>query len=269
MSELGPFNGVNAIKMFIATKKKTGLLIKEIKCPASINELKQTINFKFGEDVDTVFLLKEDIFVELGPPDHESVAFIAITRSSHELQDGLITVIGPDISDSAEKSLNFGQVILFEGRNLKDLEYREMERELFHLKNLEGFMIRAIPNKLWCRVSKDVGQRGFSFETLGKALMIMYKQRFPSIDRMEILFMTSESSRDFLELKVLGSEVRKPFIEQYSTQLKSRLTEIAEKKRDDCDNPWDCSECDFLQVCDEVRDIVDKMRAYRAQKTPP
>ncbi|NVM27760.1 MAG: hypothetical protein HWN65_02870 [Candidatus Helarchaeota archaeon] len=262
MSESDPINAVAAIHAFIAAKKKTISTINEISCPTSIDELKKSLNFKYDEEAETVFLLKEDVFVELGPPQYESVAYVAITRTPTEVRDGLITLIGPDIPKSEGKSMNFGQVLLFGGRNITALEYKELEREIFHLKNLEGFMIRALPNKLWCRVSKGVGRRGFSFETLGKALMISYKEKFPSIETMEILFVTTDAPRDFLELKVLGTEIRKEYIAQYSTHLKSRLADLTEKQRADCTNPWDCDECDYTEVCDEVRDIIDKMKAY-------
>lgn len=265
MTEQEPINGITAIHAFVEVKDKEKKPIKAINCPSSVSELKQSLRFKMGDQAETVFLLKEDVFVELGSPKHESIAYVVITRDPKEVQDGRITLIGPDIPESEGKDLNFGQVLLFGGSNIQDLEYKEMERALFHLKNLEGFMIRAVPNKLWTRVSKEVGQRGFSFETLGKALMIMYKQQFPSIETIEIVFITTDSDQDFLELKVLGSEIRKEYIQKYSAHLKSRLVEITEKQRDDCDYPWTCDECDYTTVCDEVRDIIEKMKSYKEQ----
>lgn len=263
MTESETIDSVSAIHALINVKKQKGENIQKFIAPSSVEKLKSSLAFKLGDEVETVFLLKEDIFVELGPPQCESVAYITISRTPNDLQDGQITLIGPDIPESQGKSLNFAQILLFGGREIKDLEYKELERDLFHLKNLEGFMIRAVPNKLWCRVSKEVGVRGFSFETLGKALMIMYKEKFPSIETMEVLFITTDSPRDFLELKVLGTEIRKEFILKYSTHLKSRLADLTEKQRDDCTNPWDCDECDYTEVCDEVRDIVEKVKAYR------
>jgi CO dehydrogenase/acetyl-CoA synthase beta subunit len=201
----------------------------------------------------------------LGSPQHESVSYIVISPRS-EIQDGRITLIGPDIPQSEGKELNFGQVLLISGSNIPNLEYKEMERALFHLQNLEGFMIRAIPNKLWARVNRQAVQRGFSFETLGKALMLMYRKQFRSIEAMEIVFITTDSPQDFLELRVIGSEVRKKYLKTYSDSLKTRLAELTEKQRADCDNPWSCEECDYNEVCDEIQDIVDKMKAYRARK---
>ncbi|MFX1299119.1 MAG: hypothetical protein ACFFD2_30195 [Promethearchaeota archaeon] len=266
MTEPISINGILALQSFVDIKRREKIKIKEFICPPSINELKQSMKFKLGDEAETVFLLKEDVFIELGPPQHESISYIVITRAPEEIQNGRITIIGPDIPDSEGKQLNFGQILLFGGKNIEDMEYKEMERALFHLKHLEGFMIRAVPNKLWCRVSKEVGHRGFSFETLGKALMIMYREQFPSIESIEILFVTTDSPQDFLELKVLGSEIRKNYIQLYSNALKTKLAEITEKQRDDCDYPWSCNECDYTAVCDEVRDIVEKMRAYREKE---
>lgn len=266
MTELASLNGVLAVHGLINAQKKRIGLIKQYMSPTSSDDLRESLKFKFGSEIETVFLLKEEVFVELGPPQYESVAFIAITRNPEEVNDGQITLIGPDIPESAGKSLNFGQVLLFGGQKITDLEYRELEREIFHLKNLEGFMVRALPNKLWCRISKTVGHAGFTFETLGKALMIMYREKFPSIETMEVLFITTDSPQDFLELKVLGTEVRKTYIEKYTNSLKARLSDLVEsvgKQRADCDYPWSCEECDYTEVCDEVRDIVEKMKAYR------
>ena len=267
MTEPTPLNGVLAVHGLITAQNKRNIPRKEFLCPTSIDQLEKSLRFKFGNEAETVFLLKEDVFVELGPPNYESVAYIAITRNPHEVRDGHITLLGPDIPEAGiGKSLNFGQVLLFGGQNIDDLQYREMEREIYHLKSLEGFMIRALPNKLWCRVSKEVGNKGFSFETLGKALMIMYKEKFASIETMEILFLTTESNQDFLELKVLGTEIRKGYVEKYSESLKARLTDIVaevDKQRADCEYPWSCEECDYTEVCDEVRDIVKRMKSYR------
>jgi CO dehydrogenase/acetyl-CoA synthase beta subunit len=267
MTTTDTFNEISAIHAFIMEKERGNRTIKRTVSPSSITALKDSLRFKLGDEAETVFLLKEDVFVELGAPKTESVAFIALTRNAQEIQDGQITLIGPDIPESEGKELNFGQVMLLGGAQLEDLKYKEMERALFHLKNLEGFMIRAVPNKLWSRISKDVGRRGFSFETLGKALMIMYKEHYPLIETMEILFMTTDSSEDFLELKVIGTEIRKKYLQQYSAQLKTRLADIVDKQRDDCEYPWSCDECDYNEVCDEIRDIVAKMKAYREKSS--
>ena len=263
MTKTEIFNEITAIHAFVEEKIQKKSSHKTFECPTSIEELKKSLRFKFGDTAETVFLLKEEVFVELGSPQYESVAFITISRNPEEVHDGKITLIGPDIPESQGKELNFGQILLIGGAGIADLKYKEMERALFHLKNLEGFMIRAVPNKLWSRVSNEVGQRGFNFETLGKALMIMYKTQFPEIETMEIVFMTTDSPQDFLELKVIGSEIRTKYIQQYSDLLKSRLTEISDKQRDDCEYPWSCDECDYNEVCDEIRDIVEKMKAYR------
>jgi len=259
------FNGTAAIQGFIAERKKLGRPFTEINCPTSIKNLAQSLSFKMGDEVSTIFIQKEDVSVELGSPQRESVSYIVI-GSPTELHDGRITLIGPDIPESAGKELNFGQVLLIGGTTIPDLEYKEMERALFHLQNLEGFMIRAIPNKLWARVNRQAVQRGFSFETLGKALMIMYRQQFKSIETMELIFITTNTPKDFLELRVIGSEVRKKYLKTYSDSLKTRLAKLTEKQRADCDNPWSCDECDYNEVCDEIQDIVDKMKVYRARK---
>jgi len=265
MSDQDSFNGVAAIHGFISERKNTGQLYNEFICPIDVEDLRRALQFRTGDEVNIVFIPKEEVFVELGSPQRESVSYIVIGPPS-EIQDGYITLIGPDIPESEGRDLNFGQVILVGGLAIPDLEYKEMERALFHLKNLEGFMIRAIPNKLWGRVNRQAVQHGFSFETLGKALMIMYRQQFPSIEAMEIVFITTDIPQDFLEVRVIGTEVRKKYIQKYSETLKSRLAEITEKQRADCNNPWSCEECDYNAVCDEIQDIVDKMKVYRTQK---
>ena len=265
MADQESFNGVAAIHGFMAERKKLGRPYKEINGPTTIEHLKQSLHFKIGDESNTLFIQKEDVFVELGSPQHESVSYIVISIPS-EIYDGRITLIGPDIPESEGKELNFGQVLLVSDTTIHDFEYKEMERALFHLQNLEGFMIRAIPNKLWGRVNRQAVQRGFSFETLGKALMLRYRQQFSSIEGMEVIFITTDAPQDFLELRVIGSEVRKRYLKTYSDSLKTRLAELTEKQRADCDNPWSCEECDYNEVCDEIQDIVDKMKVYRARK---
>jgi len=265
MADQESFNGVAAIHGFITERKKLTGPYKEINNPTTIEHLKQSLHFKMGEEVNTIFIQKEDVFVELGSPQHESVSYIVVGSPS-EIYDGRITLIGPDIPESEGKELNFGQVLLVSGTTIHDLDYKEMERALFHVQNLEGFMIRAIPNKLWGRVTRQAVQHGFAFETLGKALMLMYRQQFRLIEAMEVIFITTDTPQDFLELRVIGSEVRKKHLQKYSDSLKTRLAELTEKQRADCDNPWSCEECDYNEVCDEIQDIVDKMKVYRARK---
>ena len=50
---------------------------------------------------------------------------------------------------------------------------------------------------MWSRVSKNAAEKGFCFETLGRALMAIFKSDMPKVQAVEILFVTS--SKEDLE----------------------------------------------------------------------
>jgi CO dehydrogenase/acetyl-CoA synthase beta subunit len=191
--------------------------------------------------------------VELGSPLVASVSCIIWTEDIQAIKDGLITLIGPDIPESNGKSLPFGKIVLagisgFNEENTYD-RHREMEM-LRYSVDLKGYMMRAVSQyqREWSRISKQAVASGFSFETLGRALMEKFKQK-DYVGAIELILVTS-SSEDVKVLKKMTAEVSK---------IVSAMDKMAQEMSFDCDN------CDYSDVCDEV-DELKKMKRVLEQK---
>lgn len=199
-------------------------------------------------------VLSDDMAVELGNPLMESVSCIIWTEDIKAIKDGSITLIGPDIPESKGKSLPFGKIVLvgvngFNEENTYD-RYREMEMIRYSV-DLKGYMMRAVSQyqREWSRISKQAVAGGFSFETLGRALMEKFRQK-DYIKAIELILVTS-SAQDVKVLKKMTSEVSK---------IISAMDKMAQELSFDCDN------CDYSDVCDEV-DELKKMKRVLEQKT--
>jgi CO dehydrogenase/acetyl-CoA synthase beta subunit len=94
-------------------------------------------------------------------------------------------------------------------------------------------------------VSQQALERGFCFETLGRNLMAYYKQSFPEIESMEILFLTS-SDKEVMDLRRLLVE----------KDIASPLPEIKAKKISGCTYEIDCEDCLNKPICDRIREMA-------------
>lgn len=198
-------------------------------------------------------VLSEDMALELGNPQMNSVSCLIWTRKLDLIRDGKINLIGPDIKDSPEKSLPFGKVVLlgvsgFDEENTYD-KYKEMEAVRYSL-DLKGYMIRAVSQyqREWSRISKEAVRSGFSFEILGGALREEYLKK-DYIHAVEFLFVTS-SAGDVGELQEITRNVGRTI-----SALNKMLSEM---------DP-DCDECEYNDVCDEVGELKN-MRKTRDEK---
>jgi CO dehydrogenase/acetyl-CoA synthase beta subunit len=186
----------------------------------------------------TTIVLSEDTWLELGNPNTKSTAPVLVTESLDLVSDGAITLIGPDIPE-VRGSLPFAQVLLIASNELHDEDYRKINSFQYELE-LEGYMIKAIPSSLtiWSRVSKESAGKGFSFEILGKAIIERYKSAF-SIPSIEIVFVTS-SKEDVEELEDLHQKVKRII-----SAMNKMIQEMS----------FDCSSCEYLDVCGDVRQL--------------
>ena len=183
-------------------------------------------------------VLNEDTWLELGNPNTNSTAPVLVTERLDLVNDGAITLIGPDIPD-ARGSLPFAQILLIGSNQLQDEDYRKINSFQYELE-LEGYMIKAVPSSLtlWSRVSKDSAGRGFSFEILGQAIIDSYKRRF-NIPLLELVFVTS-SEEDVEDLEDLRHKV---------TRILSAMNKMTQE------TSIDCSSCEYLDVCGDIRQL--------------
>jgi CO dehydrogenase/acetyl-CoA synthase beta subunit len=210
-----------------------------------INEQKNVWPSGGGRNV----VLSEDMALELGNPQMNSVSCLIWTQKAGLIQDGNISLIGRDIKESSGESLPFGKLVLvqvsgFDEETTYD-KYKEMESVRYSL-DLKGYMIRAVSQyqREWSRISKEAVQNGFSFEILADALRNEYLKK-DYIHAVEFLFVTS-SADDIGELQEITKNVGRKV-----SALNKMLSEI---------DP-DCDECEYNDVCDEVGELKSRRNA--------
>ena len=184
-------------------------------------------------------VLEDDTAVELGNPRIASLSFL-IWSEGWEVDDGGISLIGPDIGEMDKRSVPFAQVLIASGEFTDEYEsYRDV-REAMYDTVLEGFMVRTMPSRqtIWCRVSGDAVERGFSLEDLGSALIANLRE-VESVSGAEALFVTS-SVADVERLAPPASGARR---------IIEALMKMYEEKN------FDCETCEYKDVCDEVMDL--------------
>jgi CO dehydrogenase/acetyl-CoA synthase beta subunit len=199
-------------------------------------------------------VLKEDLGVELGNPEMESVSCLLWTENLSWIEDGRITLVGPDFFESAAKSLPFGKVVLAGVEGFDEDNVYERHKELDFLRydlDLKGFMMRAVSQYMreWCRISSVALSKGFSARHLGSSLIHLFAQR-PYVKSVEVIFVTS-STEDVARLK----EITAP-----SEKIISAMNKMAGELE------YDCSTCDYQEVCDEA-DGLKGMRARLMEKS--
>jgi len=198
-------------------------------------------------------VLGDDVGAELGNPQDTSLACVLWSDDIKAINDGSITLVGPDLAESAGKTLPFGKVVLVgvEGFNEDNIYERCME--LDHLRygiDLDGFMLRAISQhqREWCRISKAALKRGFAAGHLAAVLMKMLKN-IPYVRSAEIVFLTSSAA----DIKKLREIVNPVF----------RLIAAMDKMAGEMD--FDCDTCEYDDVCDEAEGLRE-MRARAMKK---
>ncbi|TRZ68422.1 MAG: acetyl-CoA decarbonylase/synthase complex subunit beta, partial [Methanothrix sp.] len=134
-----------------------------------------------------------DMQIELGGPREDYKFELVQSKPMDEIEDGKMTVVGPDLPDLPEgTNTPFGMVIEVGGAELeKDLE-GVIERRLHEYVNfIEGFMHLNQRYDIQMRLSKKSYQKGFnSFKVFGEVLMRLYKSELPFIEKMQVTFYT-------------------------------------------------------------------------------
>jgi CO dehydrogenase/acetyl-CoA synthase beta subunit len=239
------------VRDYIANKKAEGREVREIQCDTRGARLLAGLPVRVGAEIETGIVLKEDTFVELGSPSAGSCAFVVWNDDLSEVVDGRITCIGPDIRNSEGQSLPFGQVMIVGGTELRGEHYPELERTQYASDQIEGYMLRSVPRRVWGRVSKEASAKGFCLETLGRALMCLFRGKNPLLQATEVLFVTS-CKEDVDQLDAIAEDVR-----EFSGELRKLIRQ--QDGTYDC-TEYDCDSCDDKPTCDSLRDWIKVRR---------
>lgn len=218
-----------------------------------VGQFDEGLNWPRGGPGDII--MGSDTAIELGHPRTESVASLLWTESAGKVNNGRITVIGPELDKIKGDQAPFAKITLVEGHGFtEDNAFERCQKmdELRFALHLKGHMLRALPqqSKEWSRISKQALNDGLSLGIIGNELIRAYLE-LDFITATEVLFITS-STDDVKQLRETGAKVQK---------ITTALNRILD------DPEMDCSSCDLSEVCDEIEGFrqlhsktVDKSR---------
>jgi CO dehydrogenase/acetyl-CoA synthase beta subunit len=250
------------ITEYVTDLQAKGRQVRGFRCPSDVSQLLEGLPVRVGPGASQGIILRSDTFAEIGNPEAGSCAFLLWTNNPTLVTDGKITVIGPDIPESPDASLPFGQVLIVAGSELTEKDHQTLEHTQFVADRIEGYMIRSVAQVIWSRVSKNAAAKGFCFETLGRALMSIFKTDVPKVQAMEILFVTS--SKDDLEpLSAMGTQVNKIFKSMLREDWMARGFNVYE-----CASGYDCKACPDQPVCDDIKEVI-KVRKRKGDGSGP
>lgn len=157
-----------------------------------VNVSKIDIPMSYGPAFEGERIRKDDLFMECGGGRTSGVE-VLVSKEMDEVQDGLVTVEGPDIKD-IEQGHNLPIAILVEvaGREMQSDFEPILERQFHHLINyIQGIMHIGQRNIMWVRIGKAAVEKGFSFEHVGKVLHGKLHQEFGAIlDKVQVKIYT-------------------------------------------------------------------------------
>jgi acetyl-CoA decarbonylase/synthase complex subunit beta len=136
---------------------------------------------------------RNDMQVELGGPSIKEKFELVKVNGMDEVEDGKITIIGPDIKDLKEGgAYPLGILIEVAGPTLDQQLEGVFERRIHGYSNyIEGFMHLNQRYDIWMRLSKKSFQKGLnSFEQIGKVLYRLFKSELPIIEKVQVTFIT-------------------------------------------------------------------------------
>ncbi|HWQ66546.1 MAG TPA: CO dehydrogenase/CO-methylating acetyl-CoA synthase complex subunit beta [Methanospirillum sp.] len=142
---------------------------------------------------------KEDMHVELGGPKVTEKFEIVLVRKPEEIEDGKITVIGPDLKDIPEGShVRFGLLIEVAGSKLEEDLEGVLERRIHEYMNyIQGVMHLNQRYDIWIRVSKKSYAKGLnSFVFIGRAMEELFRSELALIEKIQFTFLTGGDDFD-------------------------------------------------------------------------
>lgn len=149
----------------------------------------------YGPAFEGERIRKEEIQVEFGG--NRSVAFELLRmRDMSEVEDGKVTVVGPEIDQVKEGSpLPLGIVVEVAGRKMQEDFEPVLERQIhYQINGAEGVWHMGQRDIIWSRISKSTFKRGFKIRHLGDIIHAKLLSDYPAIvDKVQVTLYTEEA----------------------------------------------------------------------------
>ncbi|MFX1320990.1 MAG: hypothetical protein ACFFAQ_05015 [Promethearchaeota archaeon] len=238
------------IRKFLRKQDKSGKKLTTYEAVTDFSQYFNELDLSVDLDKNKEIILQEETQLELGGLNKKSFSLVYPTIELNQIEDGKIYLLGPEIQETTEPSIDFGLFLLIQAKNLSEKEFNNLRSLNFISDGIEGFLIRTIPRKFWCRISTDVIKKNFSFEFLGNAIFYLYKQKFKNlIESMGVFFINSYPNL-IDEFMSIVSEI----IAHINDQWIQKIEEW--RKRIDCEYDWGCEICPYQEECYEIKQVL-------------
>jgi acetyl-CoA synthase len=139
-----------------------------------------------------------DLYCQAGGGKTQCTEYLKMAEMN-EIEDGKVTVIGPDIPDAEERSA-FPMAIFMQvaGREFQEDFEPILERQTHHLVNyIQGIMHMGQRDIAWVRISKAAVEKGFTLKDIGVVLHAKFHQDFGKIlDKVQVTIYTKKEDVD-------------------------------------------------------------------------
>ncbi len=165
------------------------LALRDIK--PIIDDIPIPINYSFAFEGQAI--RKPDTYVEFGGGRTLAFEFLQ-TKPLDEVNDGEISVIGPEIKDIQEgTSLPIAIIVEVAGKKMQSDFEPVFERQIHHFINFaDGLWHNAQRDLIWFRISKEAVAKGFQIRHLGVIIYSKIHSLFSSIvDKVQVKLYTT------------------------------------------------------------------------------
>jgi len=241
---------IEKLREFLEQEQNSGKTLFSYQSRLNQNNSLIDSKLKIGSNKYKEIILEEETGLELGGMNRKSFSIIFPIKDSQLIKHGKITLLGKEVNKITEPTIDFGMMLLIGINNATEKEKDELKRLNFISNGIEGFSIRTIPRRFWCRISKSALQKGFSFEFLGNAIIYLYKRKFKGLVKsVEVIFINSYPS-SIEQFIVLSSDIFSKVKEKWKTKIDEW------RKRIDCDYDWGCEICPYREECYGVKQVL-------------
>jgi len=243
---------LSRIIKFFQEKSESSINLRFFKIDDSLYQfLKSTdIGLKLMRYRDIV--LNEELGIELGGINKKSFSLIYPTQQKLDDNRDFIYLLGNEVFENADNKLNFGIFILIQIKKLKETLFDEIRQFSIISDSIEGFSQRTIPRRFWCRISKKLVEKQFSFEFLAKAIICLYKQKYDELIQSMKIFMVNSDKKLIEEFHNLISDIQLEVDSIWRDKVDNW------KKRIDCEYSWVCEICPYLKSCQNIQLVLEK-----------
>jgi acetyl-CoA synthase len=225
--------GICTYEHVVANVKHEDMVQKSVE----VRGLKVTVSqidipLAFGPAYEGERVRGADLYCQAGGGKTQCTELVKMAEMN-EIEDGKVTVVGPDMPDmKAGSSFPMAVYVQVAGRQMQPDFEPILERQIHHLTNYIQYIMHIGQRDIaWVRISKAAIEKGFSLKHIGVVLHAKFHQDFGKIlDKVQVTIYTKKEDVDKITTRARA---------EYRTR-----DERVEKMRDeDVETYYSCTLC--------------------------